>query len=105
MSTDQTPHEHEPGEDREHADRAPHSFGPIRTGLAVLSCFTDTQALRRCAQVARQAGLPRAIVYQRLSTLTMLGYLEETEDQRYRLSSRTFGSGIAVSSARAPRNR
>ena len=65
-------------------------------GLAMLTCFTAEQPVRRIADMADELDMSRSTTHRYAVTLVMLGYLEQGASRKYRLSSRVSDIGLSL---------
>jgi IclR family transcriptional regulator, pca regulon regulatory protein len=68
----------------------------LEYGLALLECFTGERPLLGISKLADMVELSRSTTHRYATTLAMLGYLEQDEQRRYRLSRNASRPGMAV---------
>lgn len=65
-------------------------------GLALLQCFTAEHQVRGIAEMAEALGLERSTAHRYASTHRELGYLEQTDRRKYRLSAKVLDIGLSM---------
>jgi IclR family pca regulon transcriptional regulator len=74
----------------------------LETGIALLEYFTTERQAIRIAELADMAKLSRSTTHRYISTLALLGYLEQDEKRRYRLADAAANHGLnAIRTLRA----
>jgi IclR family pca regulon transcriptional regulator len=69
----------------------------LERGLAILACFSGQMPLLGISDIAQQLRLNRSTVHRYVSTLAVLGYLEQDRATRkYRLGLKVVDLGLAV---------
>jgi IclR family pca regulon transcriptional regulator len=68
----------------------------LEYGVAILECFTADRVLLRISELAEMVGISRATTHRYARTLVGLGYLEQDDKRRYRLTHRAARPGMAV---------
>jgi IclR family transcriptional regulator, pca regulon regulatory protein len=68
----------------------------LEYGLAMLECFTSQQGCAGVVDLAAALALGRSTAHRYASTLHALGYLEQDENRKYRLSTRALEPAIAA---------
>ncbi|HYM46686.1 MAG TPA: IclR family transcriptional regulator [Solirubrobacteraceae bacterium] len=71
----------------------------LERGAAILECFTPEHPLLGIADVAGRLGMSRSSTHRYMSTLVALGYLEQGERRKYRLTLRVTRLGMSALSA------
>lgn len=84
----------------EHSDRseAAHSreLGSVRKCLDLLELMATRTEPSSLSELARTLKTPRGSIHQRLATLAAAGWVEQTQDSRYKLSLRLAVLGLAA---------
>jgi IclR family pca regulon transcriptional regulator len=75
----------------------------LEEGAAILRSFTPEHHLRGVSEVAGQLDLERSKTQRLMVTLMALGYLEQNESRKYRLTPRAADIGIAAIETHPPR--
>jgi IclR family transcriptional regulator, pca regulon regulatory protein len=68
----------------------------LEYGVAMLECFTSEKMIAGVVDLSDALGLGRSTAHRYAATLHALGYLEQDEHRKYRLSRRAFEPGIAA---------
>lgn len=71
----------------------------LERGLAVLGAFTSTKPVRGIAEIADELGMSRSTTHRYVSTLEVLGYLEQNASRKYRLGLRVTDLGMSALNA------
>lgn len=72
----------------------------LEKATLILECFRPTGGPYRLAELAGRTGLPKPTVHRLTSDLVRLGWLERTEEARYRLGGKLFDLGSLVPRSR-----
>lgn len=67
----------------------------LAIGMTVAQCFDSSETLG-IVDMADRLGLTRSTTHRYAATLQALGWLEQTQERKYRLSGKASGPGIAV---------
>jgi IclR family transcriptional regulator, pca regulon regulatory protein len=65
-------------------------------GLSILTCFTVEHPVRGIADMAADLDMSRSTTHRYVTTLVMLGYIEQGASRKYRLSSRVCDVGLSL---------
>jgi IclR family pca regulon transcriptional regulator len=76
--------------------RDPRLSRSLEYGVAMLESFTAEQPTQGIAEMADLIGISRSTIHRYAITLIALGYLEQDNRRRYRLSHNTVGPGMAA---------
>ncbi|HEV3072112.1 MAG TPA: IclR family transcriptional regulator [Solirubrobacteraceae bacterium] len=76
--------------------REPRYSQSLERGLAILDCFTPELPIRGIADVADELGMQRSTTHRYMSTLVVLGYLEQVAQRKYRLALRVIDLGMSA---------
>lgn len=68
----------------------------VEYGVAILDCFTVERPALRISELADMIEISRSTTHRYAATLVVLGYLEQDERRRYRLSHRAGRPGMAA---------
>jgi IclR family pca regulon transcriptional regulator len=69
----------------------------LERGLAILSTFRSAQPLLGVSDLAREVGLSRSTAHRYVSTLALLGYLQQdSATKKYRLGPRVLDLGFSA---------
>jgi IclR family transcriptional regulator, pca regulon regulatory protein len=68
----------------------------LERGLAILSCFTPKRPVLGIADIADELGMSRSTTHRYVTTLLLLGYLEQGASRKYRLGLRVTDLGISA---------
>jgi IclR family pca regulon transcriptional regulator len=68
----------------------------LERGLAILSCFTPERPVLGILDIANELEMSRASTHRYVSTLVVLGYLEQDTARKYRLSLRVTDLGMSA---------
>jgi IclR family pca regulon transcriptional regulator len=68
----------------------------LATGLAIMSCFTQDRPVLGVSQIGDILGMHRSTTHRYIITLVALGYLEQVNDRKYRLSLATTRLGMGT---------
>lgn len=68
----------------------------LQRGLGLLLLFSEERRLLGVAELADLTGLSRPTTHRYASTLVQLGYLEQDQARKYRLSSRAADPGLEI---------
>jgi IclR family pca regulon transcriptional regulator len=79
--------------------RDPRFSQSLERGLAILRCFTPKRPLMGIADVAEELGMSRSTTHRYISTLLVLGYLEQGPSRKYRLGLRVTDLGMSALNA------
>jgi IclR family transcriptional regulator, pca regulon regulatory protein len=71
----------------------------LERGLAILACFSPRRPSLGVADVAQALGLGRSTTHRYMTTLLMLGYLEQESSRKYRLGLRVIDLGMSALSS------
>lgn len=71
----------------------------LERGLAVLSAFTSKRPVRGIAEIADELDMSRSTTHRYVSTLEVLGYLEQDASRKYRLGLRVTDLGMSALNA------
>jgi IclR family pca regulon transcriptional regulator len=71
----------------------------LERGLAILASFTPRRPVLGIADIARELEMSRSTTHRYVSTLLVLGYLEQDRSRKYRLGLRVTELGMSTSSA------
>jgi IclR family pca regulon transcriptional regulator len=83
---------------RPHIEAARYSQS-LERGLAILSSFTPRRPVLGVADIARELGMSRSTTHRYVSTLLVLGCLEQDRSREYRLGLRVTNLGMSSLSA------
>jgi IclR family pca regulon transcriptional regulator len=83
--------------------REPRYSQSLERGLAILSSFTPERPTRGIAEVADELGMRRSTTHRYMSTLVVLGYLEQGAARKYRLGLRVTDLGMSALNSTALR--
>lgn len=67
----------------------------LERGLAILECFTPEDRVLGIADIADRLGMSRSTTHRYVSTLVVLGYLEQGARRKYRLGLRVTDLGMS----------
>lgn len=70
-----------------------HFVTSLARGLTILTAFSDDRPSLGITDLSRISGLHKTTVFRLVSTLVELGYLHQTEHQKYQLSPRVLSLG------------
>jgi DNA-binding IclR family transcriptional regulator len=68
----------------------------LEHGVAILECFTGKRPTLGVSEMADMVELSRSTTHRYAATLVMLGFLEQDERRKYRLSHRAARPGVAA---------
>lgn len=68
----------------------------VSMGLAMLQCFTTSERVLGVADMAELLGLGRSTTHRYAATLQALGWLEQNQVRKYRLTHKAASSGMVV---------
>lgn len=68
----------------------------LECGLALLRCFSAERQVLRLSELADMIKITRSTTHRYALTLAELGYLEQDQKRRYRLSCRASGPGMTM---------
>lgn len=71
----------------------------LERGLEILSSFTPRRPVLGIADIARELEMSRSTTHRYVSTLLVLGYLEQDRSRKYRLGLRVTELGMSTSSS------
>jgi IclR family transcriptional regulator, pca regulon regulatory protein len=71
----------------------------LERGLAILRCFTPQHPVLGIAEIADTLDMTPSTTHRYMSTLLALGYLEQDENRKYRLSLGVTDLGVSVMNA------
>ena len=71
----------------------------LERGLAVFACFTPQYPVLGIADIADALGMTRSTTHRYVTTLAMLGYLEQEASRKYRLGLRVTDLGLSAVNA------
>lgn len=78
------------------SERDTTSPGTVEKALDLLAHLEDQRSPCGVSEIGRALGMPKASVHRLLASLGSRGYVERTEDGRYRLGFRLVRLGLAV---------
>lgn len=81
------------------AMRERHYSQSLDRGLAILGCFTAETPVLGVSEVARRLRMSHGTTHRYIASLACLGYLEQRQDRKYRLTLRVTQLGMAALSA------
>jgi IclR family pca regulon transcriptional regulator len=76
--------------------REPRYSQSLARGLAILTCFTPERPALGIADIADEQGMSRSTMHRYVTTLEVLGYLEQGTSRKYRLGLRVSDLGMSV---------
>jgi IclR family pca regulon transcriptional regulator len=76
--------------------REPRYSESLGHGLAVLGCFTPQRSVLGIAEIADELGMSRSTTHRYVTTLVVLGFLEQGVSHKYRLGLRVTDLGMSV---------
>jgi IclR family pca regulon transcriptional regulator len=76
--------------------REPRYSQSLERGLAILAIFTPERQVLGIAEVADELGMQRSTTHRYMSTLVVLGYLEQDQSRKYRLGLRVTDLGMSA---------
>jgi IclR family pca regulon transcriptional regulator len=76
--------------------REPRYSQSLERGLAILRCFTPEHPVWSVAGIADELGMTRSTTHRYMSTLVMLGFLEQDASRKYRLGVRVSDVGMSA---------
>lgn len=79
--------------------RDPRFSQSLERGLAILRCFTPKRPQLGIADVADELEMSRSTTHRYVSTLLVLGYLEQGASRKYRLGLRVTDLGLSALNA------
>ncbi|HEY3946163.1 MAG TPA: IclR family transcriptional regulator [Solirubrobacteraceae bacterium] len=79
--------------------REPRYSQSLERGLSILGCYTPDRRVLGVAEVADELGMSRSTTHRYMSTLVVLGYLEQVQARRYRLGLRVTDLGMSALNA------
>lgn len=68
----------------------------LERGLAILECFTPEEPLLGIAELADRLDMSRSTIHRYVSTLALLGYLDQGAERKYRLGLRVTDLGMSA---------
>lgn len=68
----------------------------LERGLAILECFGAERPVLGLAEIAEELGMSRSTTHRYLTTLVVLGYMEQNKSRKYRLSLRVTDLGMSA---------
>jgi IclR family pca regulon transcriptional regulator len=71
----------------------------LERGLAILGSFTPRRPVLGVGDIARELEMSRSTTHRYMSTLLVLGYLEQDPSRKYRLGLRVTELGMSTSSS------
>ena len=81
-------------------------YGTVHKAMAVVSAFSYSEPVLGVSELSRRLGLGKSTVHRILATLLADGFVEQTRDERYRLSIKMYDIGQQVAaSIELPRGR
>jgi IclR family pca regulon transcriptional regulator len=76
--------------------KGPRYSQSLERGLAILGCFTPQHPVLGIADIATELGMSRSTTHRYVSTLVVLGYLEQGAGRKYRLGLRVTDLGMSA---------
>jgi IclR family transcriptional regulator, pca regulon regulatory protein len=85
----------------EDAWQTPDFSGPrysqsLARGLAIMECYTAERPTLGIAEIADELGMSRSTTHRYVTTLVALGYMEQDNHRKYRLSLRVTDLGMSA---------
>lgn len=74
-------------------------YSSVRKAMAIVSAFSYGEPVLGVSELARRLGMGKSTVHRLLSALVVDGYVERTDDERYRLSLRFYEIGQQVAAS------
>ncbi len=77
----------------------PAAYSSVRKAMAIVSAFSYGEPVLGVSELARRLGMGKSTVHRLLASLLIDGYVERTDDDRYRLSLRFYEIGQQVAAS------
>jgi IclR family transcriptional regulator, pca regulon regulatory protein len=85
--------------------REPRYSQSLERGLAILGCYTSERSVLGIAEIADELGMSRSTTHRYVSTLAVLGFLEQVAERKYRLGLGVTDLGMSALNATGLRER
>ncbi|HTN78794.1 MAG TPA: IclR family transcriptional regulator [Acidimicrobiales bacterium] len=80
-------------------ERSSRGYGTVHKAMAVISAFSYGDPVLGVSELSRRLGLGKSTVHRILTTLADDGFVERTNDERYRLSIKMYELGQQVAAS------
>ena len=80
-------------------ERPSRGYGTVHKAMAVISAFSYGDPVLGVSELSRRLGLGKSTVHRILTTLADDGFVERTNDERYRLSIKMYELGQQVAAS------
>jgi IclR family transcriptional regulator, pca regulon regulatory protein len=79
--------------------REPRYSQSLERGLAIMGCYTSERSVLGIAEIADELGMSRSTTHRYVSTLAVLGFLEQVAERKYRLGLGVTDIGMSALNA------